>query len=313
MRFAAANMSAANYIAAGRAAAETGASAIRTAREYSPDYQSIALEGQKQDLKNFENKVANEANTATASMDAAGLVQRTQINEEATQAVRNSNRTVKKAGVLAAAGGSLGKFLRKSPNREMPENLYSTDRVDALLKKYGADIEELRNTDVTVDRPEPTSGSTPSATVGNGSAPAPAPTGASNVSAAGAVASGKGSGSGRKVYTQPEIEQFALNAGFSKENARIAAAIAMGESRGDSGIDTVMSGLDPNKSNEYSLGLMQINAQAHGDKLKRRGYTVEDLRDPVKNMTIAKEVYDEVGSFSPWSVYDKGIYTQFLN
>ena len=74
----------------------------------------------------------------------------------------------------------------------------------------------------------------------------------------------------------------------------------------------VMSGLDPGKSKEYSIGLWQINAQAHGDKLAKLGYTEDDLRDPVKNAKVAKMVYDEVGSFNPWSVYKKGIYQDFL-
>ena len=72
----------------------------------------------------------------------------------------------------------------------------------------------------------------------------------------------------------------------------------MGESGGNAGIDTVQSGLDPSRSNEYSVGLFQINAQAHGDKLAKLGYTSDDLRDPVKNAKVAKMVYDEVGSFT---------------
>ena len=62
----------------------------------------------------------------------------------------------------------------------------------------------------------------------------------------------------------------------------------MGESGGNAGIDTVQSGLDPSRSNEYSVGLFQINAQAHGDKLAKLGYTSDDLRDPVKNAKVAK-------------------------
>ena len=113
------------------------------------------------------------------------------------------------------------------------------------------------------------------------------------------------------MYSQSEIESLAVQAGFSPSNAKIMAAIGMGESGGDAGIDTSMT-IDPGKKNEYSLGLVQINAQAHGDKLSRRGWTAEDLRDPLKNLTIAKEVYDEVGSFKPWSVYTKGIYKDYL-
>ena len=77
-------------------------------------------------------------------------------------------------------------------------------------------------------------------------------------------------------------------------------------------LDTVQSGLDPNRSNEFSVGLFQVNAQAHGDKLKKLGYTSDDLRDPAKAAQVAKMVYDEVGSFKPWSVYKSGAYTQYM-
>ena len=99
---------------------------------------------------------------------------------------------------------------------------------------------------------------------------------------------------------------------MSPENARILGAVGMGESGGNPGIDTVSSGLDPNRSNEYSLGLFQINAQAHGDKLSRRGWTADDLRDPDKNAQIAIEVYREAGGFHPWSVFKSGKHHQHL-
>jgi hypothetical protein len=133
------------------------------------------------------------------------------------------------------------------------------------------------------------------------------------VSSAQALDAGKGSAGKGGKYNLQQMTEYAIQGGFSPDNARTMAAISMGESGGNAGIDTVQSGLDPNKSNEYSIGLSQINLQAHGDKLSRRGWTEADLRDPVKNMTIAKEVYDEVGSFNPWSVYKKGLHHQYLN
>ena len=131
-------------------------------------------------------------------------------------------------------------------------------------------------------------------------------------SSAQSVAAGKGSAGKGGRYSQADLTSFAEQAGFSPEQARVMGAIGMGESGGNAGIDTVQSGLDPNRSNEYSVGLFQINAQAHGDKLSKLGYTSDDLRDPVKNAKVAKMVYDEVGGFTPWSVYTKGIYKDYL-
>ena len=108
------------------------------------------------------------------------------------------------------------------------------------------------------------------------------------------------------------MTQYALGAGFSPEQARVMGAIGMAESGGNATIDTVQSGLDPQKRGEYSIGLFQVNAQAHGDKLRKLGYTEDDLRDPAKAAQVAKMVYDEVGSFKPWSVYKSGAYSQYL-
>ena len=110
-----------------------------------------------------------------------------------------------------------------------------------------------------------------------------------------------------------EIELLARQAGFSPADSPIMAAIALGESGGNPGIDTVMSGLDPDRRNEYSVGITQVNAPVHTDKLRRRGFSTEDLRDPFKNLQIAKDIYDEAGqSFQPWSVYKHGLYKQHL-
>jgi len=115
------------------------------------------------------------------------------------------------------------------------------------------------------------------------------------------------------VLPQNQWESLGLEVGFAPEEAKIMAAIIMGESGGNATDDTVQSGLDPNKEREYSIGGPQINVQAHMDKLERRGFTEDDLRDPRKAMIIAKEVFDEVGGFTPWSVYTNGKYKEFYN
>ncbi len=115
------------------------------------------------------------------------------------------------------------------------------------------------------------------------------------------------------VLPQNQWESLGLEVGFAPEEAKIMAAIIMGESGGNATNDTVQSGLDPNKEREYSIGGPQINVQAHMDKLERRGFTEDDLRDPRKAMIIAKEVFDEAGGFTPWSVYTNGRYTDFYN
>lgn len=114
------------------------------------------------------------------------------------------------------------------------------------------------------------------------------------------------------IYTQGDMKNLGLDLGLSDDEATTFAAIGMAESHGRSGIDTVQSGLDTDQSNEFSVGLWQVNTQAHMDKLNRRGWTIEDLRDPQKNAEIAVEIYRERGNFEPWGAYTNGSYQQFL-
>ena len=73
----------------------------------------------------------------------------------------------------------------------------------------------------------------------------------------------------------------------------IFGAVMMGESAGDPKIDTYQSGTDREMKNEYSIGLLQVNTFDHMDKLNRKGYSKDDLRNPVKNIEIAMEVWEE--------------------
>ncbi len=115
------------------------------------------------------------------------------------------------------------------------------------------------------------------------------------------------------VLPQNQWESLALEVGFTPEQAKQMAAIVMAESDGNATTDTVQSGLDPEMKGEYSVGGPQVNTQVHGDKLERRGFTIEDLRDPRKAMIIAKDVHDEMNGFTPWSTYKGARYNKFYN
>ena len=112
-----------------------------------------------------------------------------------------------------------------------------------------------------------------------------------------------------------QAEQYALEAGFTPEDARVVAAIARGESGLDPTNSTRRSGLEAS-TGEDSVGLMQINWGYHKNSgwLQKLGINSrEDLFDPVLNMKAAKYLYDNRGSFDDWTVYTKGIYKQYLN
>ena len=310
MRFAAGSNTG-SWIQAGKAAAQGASDLFKVARENSPDYGMLATENMKNRSK--ERQVANaaEAQVRQAGIKAAATVKKTEIEIDAEEKILDTKLGARrKAGIVGALGAVAGGALLGVQNKQAAKREAARDAQEQA--RWEQRLQYIRESnanmptapEVTPFQAEPFKWDGGSGTSGSSDS--------SIISSGQSVAAGKGKGSGGKMFTQSEIESLAVQAGFSPSNAKIMAAIGMGESGGDSSIDTVQSGLDPGKNNEYSLGLVQINAQAHGDKLSRRGWTAEDLRDPLKNLTIAKEVYDEVGSFKPWSVYTKGIYKDYL-
>jgi len=111
-------------------------------------------------------------------------------------------------------------------------------------------------------------------------------------------------------YSFQELTQIARQAGWGDE-AELAAAIAIGESSGN-----------PNAHNsEYpddSYGLMQINMldlpdyQLGASRRARYGLrSNEELKDPLVNMRIAKDIRDTSG-LKAWSVYTSGTANEIL-
>jgi len=109
------------------------------------------------------------------------------------------------------------------------------------------------------------------------------------------------------------ILQLALGQGLSEKDAVIMTAIAMAESGGKAGIDTVKSGLDPNRQNEFSIGLWQINMLGNlaPSRLAASGAkSVEDLYDPETNARAMAYVLKS--GFNAWSVYKNGKYRDYM-
>ena len=116
-----------------------------------------------------------------------------------------------------------------------------------------------------------------------------------------------------KVIPQPKIEEMLLAVGFEPKIARIMAAVSMAESAGDPMIDTVKSGLDPQKKNEFSIGLFQLNMKDDRERLLDVFdiESEEELYNPIINVIAAKRLYDEQG-LDAWGAYTDNSYKQFL-
>ena len=302
-----------SFISAGNQAVNAAVKARQALAASKADYAAFGKQDIQDRTKEDAAVMDAKAKGRKAGIASKMYSRKDEIQRDTDAYVKGKQKQAKMAGKLAGGAALLGTagFMSKEKFEANPMidklNSYVSDNNESMrqtaeeisslnteIEGYNTTVSEQDGSTDTTDSTEPLTGSKP-------------------ISSAQSLDQGGGAYKGGAIATQSELTKFAEQAGFSPDNARIMGAIAMGESGGRLGIDTVQSGLDPNKSNEFSIGATQINVQAHGDKLKKLGLTPDDLRDPVNNFRVAKMVYDEMGSFSPWSVYKSGDYTKYLN
>lgn len=97
--------------------------------------------------------------------------------------------------------------------------------------------------------------------------------------------------------TRQAVRAIAKQAGFPESELDVMVAIALAES---GGVPNAMG------DGGVSIGLWQINTRAHPE------YTVEDLRDPLKNARAALKIAHTPRGLKHWSVYRSGRYKQYL-
>ena len=300
-----------NYIKAGSTAVRKNLTARRALSDNKPDYGALGEEAIKAERDERIAVIRANAKTNNASMDASTQIEGAEITKDRNKSVAASKRKARKAGLLA--GGALLIGLADRERRKPDEPNSYRDMLTQQMNGRNQTITELQ-TELEQRRSELESMAPGAIPSGDGTIPLnPEAPGTPPISSAQSLAAGQGiSNGGGSRYSVDQMQQLLVDRGMDTGTARQLAATAMGESGGNPTIDTVQSGLDPNRSNEFSVGLWQINAQAHGDKLRRRGYTVDDLRDPGKNADIAIDVYNEAGGLTPWSVYNSGDYQQYM-
>lgn len=109
------------------------------------------------------------------------------------------------------------------------------------------------------------------------------------------------------TYSLQQLLTLAQQAGFTGQNADIAAAIAEAESGGNVAAYNPETGAGA-APGWGSYGLWQIFRTAHPQ------YSPTQLDTPAYNAQAAYQVYQAAGdSFSPWSTYHSGAYQQYLS
>jgi hypothetical protein len=300
-----------NYIAAGNSAVRKNLKIREALSENKTDFGALGQAAIQAERDERIAVIRANAKTNNASMDASTQIEGAEIAKDRDKSIAASERKARKAGLLA--GGALLVGLADRERRKKDEPNPYREMLTQQMNGRNQTITELQQ-QIETQRAELESMAPGGVPTSDATIPLnPESPGTPPISSAQSLASGQGiSNGGGSRYSVDQMQQLLVDRGMDPGTARQLAAVGMGESGGNPTIDTVQSGLDPNRSNEFSLGLFQINAQAHGDKLRRRGYTVEDLRDPGKNADIAIDVYNEAGGLTPWSVYNSGDYQQYM-
>ena len=295
MRF---NIRRSNYSRAGKAAADEVVNIYAAARRNSPDYGKMVQ--QAADIRSAVKRagVSAAADVSVAGINAAAKVEKDKIVGKAKRGLKKEQR---KAGALGVAGklfNDAGTLMGEKRDRR--EVGGEDEYFEAELKRINDQNEGIlakleQSQSGTADN------STDSAGVDDSS-----DTVSPNISAQPAAYEGK--------LSKTQIQELAVNQGFSPEQAKVVVGIAGGESGYDPTNSTKRSGLFA-KTGEDSVGLMQINWGYHKDRgwLQDLGITSrEQLFDPATNMKAAKYLYDGRGNFGDWTVYNKGIYQDYL-
>jgi len=297
-----------NIANAGQTSALTDA--LKVASAYSFDAFDLQQSAMKANAAKYVSKKQEEAKrnyyetTGQAELDALDTIQ------DANADYAGKTRM---AGLVSTLGGlayGTSRYFDNKNNRPpAPEKRESADQ-SAVLEALDNKGEVLKN---VMERLEQIKFETPGTvkTEASGTSvqqPKPVST---NVSA--------NQSAGGSIMSKADIKQLAINTGFSPENAGIVVGIAGGESGYDPTNSTKRK--IPGQQNLYerdgedSVGLMQINWGYHKDKgwLQDLGITKrEQLLDPATNMKAAKYLYDGRGNFGDWTVYNKGIYKDYL-
>jgi hypothetical protein len=111
-----------------------------------------------------------------------------------------------------------------------------------------------------------------------------------------------------RAMTFDELRELAIAVGFTPEQARIAAAIAIAESGGDPWAQGDPRGVfqpTPNGSST-SFGLWQVHAPDHPE------FNPGDLLTTDYNARAAYMISKGGTDFSPWTTYRDGSYRRYL-
>jgi len=301
-----------NYLAGAKEVNDISTNIHNTSRQTGVNVNKLIETERKARTTKKAAKYDAEGLVAQTGLDISAEIKKGDIQRKSKKDIEKIMKPAKMAGALAETVnvGNMGLMMHQDKKRLDMENA-ETKRIQAEedLKQEERDrktaelYRKINESLTSGDKPTSSTGGTPEKTEGTSSTTSTNTTSTTLKPLAGSTKLPKSS-----------IRQLAIDQGFTPEDAGIVVGIAGGESGYDPTNSTIRSGLYK-REGEDSVGLMQINWGYHKDSgwLQSLGINKrEDLFDPVKNMKAAKYLHSGSGGFSDWTVYDKGIYKDYM-
>ena len=117
----------------------------------------------------------------------------------------------------------------------------------------------------------------------------------------GVIGHSPGAGPTADVMTKDQIRALWTGNGGAAGTANVAAAVAMAESSGRTGVTS------PNPDGGTNVGLWQLDTKGKG-----AGHSIEQLKDPATNARVAIMGSANGTNWSAWETYVTGAYKKYL-
>jgi len=280
----------------------------------SPNYTELAKQAIKSKSQERQAAMKAESQVARAGLEAVTDVNINQQDADLAKDVREIKKPARRmAGLVGALGLGAGYMVAA---RNMKLDREAADKRAATYdQNTQAILQAIRDSKVEAPQLSPNP-EVPSPTI----KPIPGPSERTIVSDSEegpAADTTSQSAQPQSVMSRDQFNNAALSVGWKPEQLRTLYAISRGESGVDPSNDTKRLGSKGlyATTGEDSVGLMQINWGYHKDKgwLQNLGITKrEQLYDPKTNLKAARYLYEQNNNFNDWTVYDKGIYKDYL-
>ena len=127
-------VNASGWAQAGRQAGDSFAKIAETTRKYSPRYDELAEVGLKARSTEKQAAIKAESKVRQTEINADAYVDKAKINIDRDESITKSKGTIRKAGMVAAAGAAIGMAIMPDEEPEIRPEQINYDKLEASIK-----------------------------------------------------------------------------------------------------------------------------------------------------------------------------------